>query len=153
MTTTLTANDVQELSPEELAAKKKKVEDARILRNEAKARLRTFAKELPNDDPMKGDVLLIVGSGSRARRTNTINTILRDLFLEQKEISEMDIFKNFHIGRPEMGIKIRIFVKVQPEDRIWVVFDEENEIYRMVAKGPKAPKDWEGYVPVDENIL
>lgn len=150
-------SDVVELTPEEVAAKKEKAEQSRLLRNEAKGRLREFAKELPDDDSMKGDLLLIVGTGARARTgrsTISVNTVLRDLFLEKTEISEMEIFTNFKIGRPEMSIKSRIFVKVpDPADRIWVIFDEDKEVYRMIAKGAEVPKGWEGYVPVDENIL
>lgn len=149
--------DVIELTPEEIAAKKEKVEQARLLRKEAKTRLRDFAKTLDDDDDLKPDILLLVGTAARARTgraTVSVNQVLRDIFLEKGEISEMEIFKNFKIGRPEMSIKTRIFVKVpNPEDRIWIVFDEEEEVYHMVAKGAKAPKNWDGYVPADEDLL
>jgi len=149
--------DKLELTVEEIATKKEKAEKTRLLRNEAKTRLRDFAKTLEDDDALKPDILLLVGTAARARTgraTVSVNQVLRDLFLEKGEISEMEIFHNFKIGRPEMSIKTRIFVKVpDPADRIWIVFDEEEEVYRLVAKGAKAPKGWEGYVPADENIL
>ncbi len=144
---------VKEVDPEVIA----KREAARTARNEARARLREFAKGLPDDDSMKTDVLLIVGSGVRAgggQRGVNFDMQIRDLFLEKKELHEMEIFKNFHIGRPQMTNKIRIFLKVpNPEDRIWVVFNKEDETYKIVGKGANPPKGWEGFIPADENIL
>lgn len=145
--------ELTETDPEVLA----KREANRIARNEARSRLREFAKELPDTDSMKADILLIVGSGTRAggvRRGVNFDMQIRNLFLEKNELHEMEIFKNFHIGRPQMTNKIRVFLKVpNPEDRIWVKFFPDEETYKIVGKGTNPPKTWEGFVPADENIL
>lgn len=150
---TIGKDDVGTIDPEVEA----KREAAREARNEAKARLREFAKTLPDEDGMKTDILLIVGSGARAggvRRGVNFDMQIRNLILEKGELHEMEVFKNFHIGRPQMTNKIRVFLKVpNPEDRIWVVFDKEDETYKIAGKGANPPKDWKGFVPADENIL
>ena len=71
-----------------------------------------------------------------------------------KGLSEMDIFKMFKIGRPMMAAKVRILVlTANPADRVWVAFDEPNEIYNVVGTGAKPPKDWDGYVPAEKENL
>jgi len=154
---TITKEDVRELKEVDPEVQAKR-DAARLLRNEAKTRLRDFAKTLEDDDALKADLFLIIGTGQRAggigRVRVNMDMAIRDLFLEEKEIHEMDIFKNFKIGRPQMTNKIRIFLKVpNPDDRIWVRFFPDEETYRIVGKGANPPKDWEGFVPADENIL
>jgi len=132
-------------------AKKKAYQDA-------KSRVRDYIKTLSSDDLLKADLVLLVGTGQRASRgpVSSINTVLRDAIIASGDegLSEMDIFKQFKIGRPEMTTKIRIFVKTpNPDDRVWVNFDESTEIYKVVGLGKDAPEGWDGFVPADENIL
>ena len=66
----------------------------------------------------------------------------------------MEVFKQFKIGRPEMSNKCRLFLKTDnPADRVWIAFDSDDEVYRVVGTGAKAPKDWQGFVPADEKQL
>ena len=129
-------------------------------------RLRQYHETLDTNDPLKDDLKLIVGSGARGSRGSGSKTAgariakkaadkaLRDMFIERDEVSEMDIFKAFKIGQPEMATKIRVFLKVpNTADRIWVKFFQDEEVYRLMGVGAKAPKDWDGFEPVDENIL
>ena len=143
-------------SEEVVDAKKAAQEEKRKARNEAKERTRVYIKSL-EDGQLKEDLNLLIGTGSRqssgAPRAS-INNVLRDLFIEKTEVSEMDLFMQFKIGQPEMRIKIRIFVKTpNPDDRIWVIFDEEKEVYRMVGKGAEKPSEYTGFIPAEQNIL
>ena len=147
------------LGTEDAAKEALKIEKKEA-RTEAQTLVRAFIKTLDSvgDEGLKTAMTLLIGSGTRARRgsVSSINTVLRDLIVAAGDegVSEMDIFKQFKIGQPEMTTKVRIFLKTpNPEDRIWVKFFEEDEMYRMVGKGSKAPDGWDGFTPADENLL
>lgn len=74
----------------------------------------------------------------------SVNAELRAALLEGP-MSELDIFRKFKIGRPEMKLKIRAFINGTP--RIWVDFDESSETYSVVATGEAMPEGWTGYKP------
>jgi len=124
---------------------------------EAKTNLRNFAK-ITDDEELKESIYLLVGSGMRATRvaTKSVNAALLEAIIEAGDsgLSEMDIFLKFKIGRPEMVTKVRIFVKSQnPEDRVWVKFNESAETYSVVGYGKNPPEGWDGFVPADEELL
>lgn len=124
---------------------------------EARAILRNFAKMTDNEE-VKESIFLLFGTGSRAPRmaTKSINVALLEAIIEAGDqgLSEMDIFMKFKIGRPEMVSKCRIFVKTQnPEDRVWVKFHEDEEIYRVAGYGKNPPEGWDAFVPADEELL
>ena len=143
------------MTPEVKAKLAARVEAKKV----ARERVRTFLLE--NADQLGGlkvDIELFIGSGSRARgeREPTIapTSALRTALLEagDKGLSEMDIFKMFKIGRPEMNIKRRVLVQSakKPEDRVWISFDKEAETWNVVGKGAKAPEGWDGWLPGDD---
>lgn len=142
----------KEKTPEQIeVADQKKAE-----RIAAKELVRSFMKDL-EDKELKDAIILLIGTGQRRAggggRTN-VNALLRDAFLADDEISEMDLFLKFKIGRPEMTTKIRIFLKTpNPEDRVWVTFDADSEVYKVVGLGAETPKGWDGFVPADEEVL
>ena len=156
------ANEKQKETKEQKVAREAKEKEAakvkakalRTAKKEAADRVRVYAKD-PDADigkDLKADLILLVGEKAKSLSTGkaSSNKALRDFFLEKNEISEMEVFKKFHIGRPEMGIKICIFLKgSEPKDRIWVKLFEDKEVYKLVGKGPKPPKGWNGYLPVD----
>lgn len=147
--------------PAEDEAKKKAREARKAERAEAKKRVLQFLadnKDELGDDLIK-DVMLFVGKPRAARKGGTrasVNQALRTALLEAGDqgLSEMDVFKMFKIGRPEMVTKIRILVLTpNPDDRVWVKFFEDDEVYRVVGTGPEPPKGWDGYVPSDKESL
>lgn len=127
------------------------------VRKAAQVKVREFIKTVDDVD-LKAALVLLVGSGTRAVRgaVKSINVVLKDALVAAGDdgLSEMDIFKQFKIGRPEMTTKVRIFLKTpNTEDRVWVRFSEEDETYRVIGSGTDAPEGWDGFVPADENLL
>jgi len=128
-------------------------------KKEAKLRVLQFVKD--NADSLKGiadDIRSLIGTGATRASVGVkgINSDLRDAFLTagDKGLTEMDIFKAFHIGRPEMVTKIRILVLCpNVADRVWVKFNEQTETYHVVGTGAKAPADWTGYNPDNTKVL
>jgi hypothetical protein len=145
-----------ELTPKQ--AKKKERKAARKARKaEVRARVLKFveanSKELGT---LADDLKFLCGRGGRrvVGLQASINTAIRTAFAEKGSLSEMDIFKMFKIGRPEMVGKIRrMILTANPADRLWVKFDEKTEIYTVIAKGPTPPDGWTGYVPSEKDEL
>lgn len=137
-------------TPEQVQAAKEKAEK----RNEARKRVLTFIADNEKDlGSLADDIRMFVGKAAVARAkasVRSVNTDLRDAFLEAGDagLTEMDIFKRFRIGRPEMVTKIRILVLCpNVKDRVWVKFDEPSETYHVVGLGENPPEGWDGYVP------
>lgn len=89
-------------------------------------------------------------AGPKATKSPVAPSINAELkaALEQGPLSELDVFRKFHIGRPEMKLKIRAFILTpKVEDRVWVAFDEASESYSIVGRGEAAPEGWTGYLP------
>lgn len=128
-----------------------KVQARKEARTAAKARIVAFLKDNAEQlGGLKADIELFIGKGSRAPKaaTKSVNAELRDAFLAKQSLSEMDIFKQFRIGRPEMVTKMRILVLCpNPDDRVWVKFDEKTETYNVVGTGATPPAGWDGYIP------
>ena len=131
-------------------------EKAKAEKVAAKARILAFVKENAKElgEQLIADFNMFVKPAAAARgprMSKSINSELRDAFLEKKSLTEMDIFKQFKIGRPEMTTKIRILVLCpNPADRVWVKFDEAAETYSVVGVGEQPPKDWDGYIPASK---
>jgi len=91
-------------------------------------------------------------SGSGTSRTSVMS-IVSGIFDETKLISEDQIFIDHKLGRTEMATACKnIIKKFAPEDRKWISFDPETGEYKLTGKGPNPPKNWTGYVPVDETL-
>lgn len=131
------------------------IEAKKAARKAALARIRAFVSaNVENLGPIAKDLNMVLGSGTRGPRTagstRTVNTELRDAFISagDKGLSEIELFKRFKIGRPEMVGKCRVLVLCpNPSDRLWVKFNEADETYYVEGKGENPPEDWEGYVP------
>lgn len=146
-------NDPQVETPGVVDQDEKKAKLA--ARNDAKKRLRDFMASC-NDEQVKADLLLVIGDGKRGSsglRKNGANQAILNRIIEAGDtgVSEMDIFKEFHIGRPDMKNKIRAFIKnVAPDERVWIAFNEDTESYSVAGYGAQAPKGWAGWVPADQ---
>ena len=163
------ATPAKPAAPEAKPAEKKGMSDetkkkllARVAaKKEAKARVLAFlADNAEALGALKGDIMLFLGTGRvRSGKAATVapTNALRQALLDAgaKGLGEMDIFKAFKIGRPEMSIKRRVLVQSAktPEDRVWIDFDEKTEVWKVVGTGAKAPEGWDGYVPAEKEAL
>ncbi len=154
-------SSVSEGSSDEISAEKAagiaKRAATNAAKKEAKVKLAVFLKE--NEDfELASELKLLIVSSVRVGkpRGENINDKLKAFLVEagSEGVSEMDIFKAYKIGQPEMSIKTRLFLKVEPaSNRIWVQFFPDEEIYKIIATGADMPSDWEGYVPADQVSL
>lgn len=72
---------------------------------------------------------------------------------EKKSVNEEAVFKEFKIGRKEAASYIRQHLrKSNPKERVWINFDRNTGFYKVEGKGEKAPGNYNGFIPVDENI-
>jgi|WetSurMetagenome_2_1015567.scaffolds.fasta_scaffold573325_1 hypothetical protein len=143
--------------PKTSDAKKQKKEARKQKKAAMKAKVMEFLAK-NNLGPIADDIKALIGKGGGVRvgTTSSVNTALRDLIVKAgaQGVPELTIYKTFHLGRPEMAGKIRKFVKTaNPDDRIWVKFDEAKETYFMTGKGANPPKDWAGYIPSEKDAL
>ena len=99
--------------------------------------------------------------GSRATAKNIIRRRIRDMLVESGAITEQDVFMTSmelgsSWGRAEMKDFIKSCIRTAPEDRVWIELenkpDEPMGSYVVIATGPDAPENWEGFMPVDEVV-
>ena len=136
---------------DEKEARKEKVRKARKV-------LRDYAAKQDKNDPVRQAIHDLIGDGSRAGAGRKAGTSamdeIRRIILEQKKISEFDIFKKFKMGRREMGDVVRGLLKTEdPNERVWIRLDGDNEQYVLVHKGADMPKGWDGYDPNNRRDL
>lgn len=151
----------EEVAAELTAAEQAKLDKIKKDRQgwkEARDRIRKAIPSL-EDGEFKNDLISVIGLGRqaglpRASSRRSINIDIRDLLLDGEEHAEMEIFKAFHIGRPEMAGKIRMFIRNPNfDERLWIHFDEEKEVYQLKGKGKEAPEGWTGFMPAENIIL
>ena len=67
-------------------------------------------------------------------------------------IEELDMFTELKIGRKVCLSLIKDNIrKADPiSSRKWISFDVESEVYTLKGIGEKSPKDWTGYLPVED---
>lgn len=144
-----TAQEAPAVSPE-LAAKKAAKKEKW---NNAKAVLRKYAKDAKTPTDLAEAIKIIVGSGERAIPAAGSGVLgkLREFFDAAKDgiVDEMDLFKEFKIGRGEMRGKARDLVREpkNADERRWVEFDEQKEVWKLVGKGAATPAGWTGVLP------
>lgn len=77
------------------------------------------------------------------RATNTMADELKNLFADKASLTELDIFKAMKVGPNEMKAKVNNCLKLaQPEDRMWISYDDEECIWTLEDTGAVMP---EGY--------
>lgn len=117
----------------------------------------SLLKELVDkSDPKYKEALTIIRPSlygvafATGSRTSTREDFIK-LVVEKKTVNEDEVFKAFKIGRKEAAGLIRKHLRsVVPAERRWVRFDAQKGLYIHAGNGDKAPKDWDGYVPVAE---
>jgi hypothetical protein len=134
------------------------VEAKKIARTAVLEYLSQFDQTKSDEKQLVDNIMLFIGRPGRtisARGPVMSPTgALRDMLIAAgtKGVAEIEIYKAFKIGRPEMTIKCRVLVQraKTPADRVWVTFDAATETYKVAGHGPSAPKGWAGYVPGEE---
>ena len=146
------AQEVDEVINAAQAEKREKKE----AKNAAKSLLREYMKEEETPANIAEALRLIVGQKRVRKPRVSPLELLRQEFLKNNQLSEMEIFDSFKIGRPEMVVKRRLLIQrylSTPEDIIWIKFFPDEEMYKVLAIGATAPDGWDGYLPVSEEIL
>lgn len=74
------------------------------------------------------------------------------------QIEELELFNVLKAGRAEARTFIKDAIcKSDPENRKWIIFNPEEEIYECVGIGENPPKNWTGCIPiksiVDEDFV
>lgn len=142
---------------------KKKLAARLVARNDAKARVLAFLGDKENAEQLGslvGDIKMFLGGSSRSRSskggpalspTKAIGEMI--VAAGKKGVAEIDIYKAFHIGRPEMNIKRRVLVQAPKEakDRVYITLsfpngEAEDGLWTCVGQGTE-PKDWDGWKP------
>lgn len=134
------------VSPEEAARLKKNEASKKVIarKKAAIAKLVDLAKRLGTPEEKEAAAYL-----SGERRAGGARTPAKDyveiLFKSEvgKTIGEGEVFKVTKMGRLEM----RALIKKEVNRGNWISFDAEKEIYTFVAKGDKAPANWNGPQP------
>ena len=133
-----------------------KADAAKQARKQARKDLRDYAKTLKDGDKVRIMIFAVIGSGAgRGRQAGSgLSGQIYRLLVEKMNVSEFDLFKQFHVGRIEMNSQIRKFVNTKnPDKRIWVRFDETKEVYTVAYVGAKAPVGWDGPKPAEVKSL
>lgn len=86
---------------------------------------------------------------ARGPRKQAVLDALAKMFPEiGSTITLIDIFRQFRMGEGEMRVRMRQAIHDRaPEERLWITYDREAEIYTLVAKGANAPEGWVGVLP------
>ena len=86
----------------------------------------------------------------------SLNSQIAEMFAEVgTKVSDFALFKAFKVGAERMRWFIIASIKdaKDPEERMWVRYIPDEEVYELVAIGADVPEGWDGYLPKDESLL
>lgn len=147
-------------TPEEIAERKAAAKERRAAKKQAMKDVIEFVRSRKNvpDEILEATKLFEPGrrTGGGGGGTSILDKIA-ERFQNQSEVTELEIFQEFKMGRAQMRKLTRNLIKKrEPNDRMWVRLDADAEKYVVEGFGPEPPAGWTGYVPVqieDEEIL
>lgn len=97
------------------------------------------------EEPIQEALKLLAPIARQA--TSTIAVEIAGLFKDKAVLSELDIFKALKVGPNEMRAKVNHCLKLaDPEDRMWISYDEVKCTWTMVGVGAVMPKDFDDSV-------
>ena len=107
--------------------------------------------------PIKAALLALkpmrVAGGSNMIR-ETVQSKLLSAFNGSDTLTGLDAYRKMHYGTPDMRRSMILAIKTgKPEDRLWIEYDGQTDMYTLVGTGPEAPYGWTGYVPVDTGTI
>lgn len=154
--TKVTNVKVDGAAPVQDTEKEKRKKEKKVLKNKALETLKTFFEKNPNEEctnalkTLKPSMYGVVTG--RTGGTPVYKTIVDKIITAgEAGVKEITLFQDFHIGRKETNNMFKKYLnKVEPKDRVWIEFTPSNGIYKVVGKGPKAPANYTGYVPVEQ---
>ena len=135
--------------------------EAKKVRKEAKKKAFDFLKNVASAegaDPKIAQALKIVrpslyGERSGGGGKDPLHSLFVAKVLEtgKEGFSELDAFNQFKVGRKEARSLIKKHLKsTESESRIWINFNADAGLYKVVGKGSTPPQSYVGYIPVDE---
>jgi tRNA(Glu) U13 pseudouridine synthase TruD len=82
------------------------------------------------------------------------NSVVTEITLAGKMgLSEDTLWKKFKTGRKEVNNLIKQNLRVSaPDKRTWISFSSEKGTYTVISTGKIPPKEYAGYIPVDESV-
>ena len=141
--------DSADQNDEVVDLKKAARKDKKAAKKAALLEILAYCKE--NDILAESVKLLTPGNRGGGAQMSSSKMAIIEKIKADKICSEDEIWNEFKLGRAEMRkIIVNLIKKVsKPEDRVWVSFSPEEGIYTLISTGADAPKDWNGYRPVD----
>lgn len=145
-------NKMTEAEVQKKAEKKAKKQAIRTAQKEAYAKM-IVAIEKCSDKAVKDAFeayKAVKGAKREASGTATYAKFVQ-FVVEKNAIHEDEVFKAFRIGRKDCAGFIRKYLRnCEPAQRVWINFTPSDGMYKVIAKGVKAPKEYTGYVPTDD---
>ena len=87
-------------------------------------------------------------SSARSQKMQVLDKLLSLFNANGGKLSLMDIFKEFRMGEGEMRVRMRNAIHDRkPEERMWISYDPNTEVYTLEAVGADAPAGWTGPLP------
>lgn len=137
-----------ELNPAAAAKRAKKVKQREELKA-AKKLLNDFTKtavfnDLPADVKAALTLLAPEPRSTAFGPASPVADMFDKLFGKVGDsIGELALFKETKWGPSEMRKRVRnALKKAKPENRKWITFNHETEVWTLVGIGPEAPADW-----------
>lgn len=140
-------------------AEKTKSQIRREQKKEALNKIVAFVLDsLDADEPENKELIeaaLLVKPGRRVATTTSRKDVIAEYFTEQvgvgESVHEDKIWSDLKLGRAEMRkASVNLIKKAKdPEERMWISFDPETELYTYEAEGAEPPEGWLGYRPVE----
>jgi len=127
--------------------------------NQNKEELRDWIQNLDSsfydlEREIQDRLRLIIGRSGSRNESSSVNDRLRIEFIEKKILNKLEIFEKFEIGK----IGMKNFIKSQlmrknPNDYIWINFDEESGNYELISRGKEIPENYDGWIPSEMKNL
>lgn len=90
--------------------------------------------------------------GGRSSGTPMYKKVVQAIVDKKEGLSEMDLFKEFKIGRKEtIGMLKHNLRQSEAGNRVWINFTPSDGLYKVVGRGSVAPSNYDGYIPVEES--
>ena len=125
---------------------------SRQKRRDAIDKLISYVQETTKAEDRPGDVNAAINrltGKARTSGTTSKRKVVLDYVRENQPVNELDLFKEFQLGRMEMRSACNDLIKKvdDPSDRVWIGFDPESGTYSIKGEGATPPSGWDGYLP------
>lgn len=88
------------------------------------------------------------GGTPRGSKQQLLDKLLVMFQEHENKLTLMEIFREFKMGEGEMRIRMRNSLNDRkPEERMWISYDPDSEVYTLEAVGVNPPAGWTGTLP------